>query len=211
MGDCVFGEEEFRHSIISSSSGSPKRMETFLAPVLPWRVMGGGGRARGGGREMLALWDGAGEGSLQSPQSQDGATLGAPLVCHWVLCSIYPLCGDILAALKETVCSCCFYSVLILSGPAPYSSKTTALLLVYPHHPCVNSAHVEALTSKAQTHPDQSPSSWCSSRKAPGQVLSSQSALSDLTEHRDIPRPCISIDLKDPPPSSRPLLLQVSH
>lgn len=54
-----------------------------------------------------------------------GLTLG-PLHSGSSICS---LCGDILEALKETVCSCIFYSVLTLSGPAPYSSKTTALLL----------------------------------------------------------------------------------
>lgn len=50
-----FGEERSRNSIISSSSGSLKRMETLLAPVLPGRVI----------RGNLALWDGC---SAKSPR-----------------------------------------------------------------------------------------------------------------------------------------------
>lgn len=134
MGDCVFGEEESRHSIISSSCGPLNRMETSWLLFLGERSGGAWLYGIGGGvcRVPRARWCHSG--------CSPGLSLG-PLRSG---CSICSLCGDILEALKETACSCFLYSSSLSRVRLPALPRPQPSCWRYRHHPGINSAHVEA-------------------------------------------------------------------
>lgn len=134
-GNCEFKEERSRNSVISSSSDSLRKMQSFLAPATPGKVIRG-------------AWAGSeGWGVCSVPKAKMVPSLGAPLVCHWAFhsgSSVYSLCGDALEALKETVCSCFFCSVpdtlsclLVPTLPGPQPSCECC-----GHHPRVTNTHI---------------------------------------------------------------------
>lgn len=155
---------------IPASSGSLKRMETFPAHILPCRAIRGAWvygmrlrvcrvpRAR-----MVPLW--------VLPWSDTGSS------ALWIQ-YLLPLWGHPGGFERNSVLLH-LYSVLTLLLPTLPSPQSSCWC--YSQHPCITSVHLEAphIKGPEATGPVvlTAPPSWCSSRKATSQVLSSHSAL----------------------------------